>query len=209
MSVAHQERIMVRHLTDTASKQVNTSIVLRHHAWLRSATISGDARVQIEDLPFDSLGLFDTKTENILKNLQKMRKTARSYSSQNSYYHPRQPWCRYYTYQPYIPNADKQRAVTTPATYQPGQQPACQCFRQPIRRPDKKHRVFDSHRPLSTFLPPLRTSLSHNWQNGCHRLWVLIIVSTGYKIEFESLPPTPGPCHGHIYISHSAGGRMP
>lgn len=79
MTLAHQEHIAARHIVDAASKQIPTSIALCRHSWLRSVSIPDDVRNKTEDLPFDGNSLFDGKTDEILDNLQKMRKTARSY----------------------------------------------------------------------------------------------------------------------------------
>ena len=87
IALAHQDRIAARHVIKAASRHMVTAIALRRHAWLHSAHISDDSHMRIEDLPFDGVGLFDTKMDEILDNLQKMRKTARSYNSQ-SYYRP-------------------------------------------------------------------------------------------------------------------------
>lgn len=82
MSLAKQQRITAKHTTNAAAKQLSTAIALCRHAWLRSATLPEDARTYIEDLPFDGLGLFDPKTDDILNDQQKLR---RSYNSQNSF----------------------------------------------------------------------------------------------------------------------------
>lgn len=85
MLLARQEMIAARHVINTASRQAAALITLQHQAWLCSASIPEDAQAQIEDLPFDGFGLFDSKTDDILENLQKYRKMAKSYSSQNTY----------------------------------------------------------------------------------------------------------------------------
>ena len=87
MAIACQERITARRVVEAALKHMTTAVTLQRHAWLRSAHISDDSCVRIEDLPLDGVGLFDTRTHEILDNLQKMRKTARSYNTQ-PYYRP-------------------------------------------------------------------------------------------------------------------------
>lgn len=101
MTLVRQEQAAAHHTADAASKQITTSIALCRHAWLCSATTPDDTRGRIKDLLFDGVGLFDAKMDEILNELQKMRKTGRSYSSQNYYRSQRQPWHCQYTYQPY------------------------------------------------------------------------------------------------------------
>ena len=55
-----------------------SSIALRRHAWLRSSGITEDARSCIEELPFNGSGLFNEKTDELMGNLHKIRKTAKS-----------------------------------------------------------------------------------------------------------------------------------
>ena len=76
-TLAKQQRIASCYTADAASKVMATYIALRHHAWLRSAGISR-YRSRIEDLPFDSTGLFNDKTDEVMNNLHKIRKTAHS-----------------------------------------------------------------------------------------------------------------------------------
>ena len=73
---------MAGHIVNAASKQVAMAVTLHHHTWLQSLGISEDVRSRIEDLPFDGVGLFDEKTDEILDYLLNLRRTARSYSSQ-------------------------------------------------------------------------------------------------------------------------------
>lgn len=80
MSLAQQEWIVSRHMVDATSEQIAAFIALCRHAWPRSANIP-----EGQELPFDG------KTGEILDNLQKIRKYARSYSSQYYYHQPRQP----------------------------------------------------------------------------------------------------------------------
>ncbi|KAJ7345308.1 hypothetical protein JRQ81_001258 [Phrynocephalus forsythii] len=62
-----------RHAVDAASKQLATAVFLRRHAWLRTATITDDARNCIEDSPFDGEGLFASSTDESLDTILKMR----------------------------------------------------------------------------------------------------------------------------------------
>ena len=84
MSLACQERVAARHIIDVSSKQLVTAVALHHHAWLRLASIMEDVRNRIEGLPFDRVGLFDPKTDEILESLLKHRRTARSISAQGA-----------------------------------------------------------------------------------------------------------------------------
>ena len=81
-TLAKQQRIAVRHSADAASKAMATAVALRHHAWLRSDGITDDTRSRIEDLPFDGAGLLSEKTNEVMDNLHKIRKMAKSYSTQ-------------------------------------------------------------------------------------------------------------------------------
>ncbi|XP_078233403.1 ubiquitin-conjugating enzyme E2 E2 isoform X1 [Pogona vitticeps] len=101
ISLAKYQRIAARHSAEAASKTLVTSISIRHHAWLKSSTISDDTKSRIEDLPFDSASLFNSTTDDTMEDFHKKRKTARSYSAQpsSSYqrpfyhlgqYHPKQ-----------------------------------------------------------------------------------------------------------------------
>lgn len=92
MALSRQERIPARHVVDASARQASTSVALRRHAWLRSSTLPEDIRLHIEDMPFDGLGLFDVKTDAVLNEHQKMKKTAKTYSSQTSYRPFKQPW---------------------------------------------------------------------------------------------------------------------
>ncbi|KAJ7332790.1 hypothetical protein JRQ81_014970 [Phrynocephalus forsythii] len=65
LSLIDYQMITSLHITDAASKQLTTAIHLHHHAWLRTANITDDARNRIEDSPFDGEGLFATSTDAI------------------------------------------------------------------------------------------------------------------------------------------------
>ena len=93
MALACQERITARQIVGAASRHMATAVALRRHAWLRAAHICDDSRMRIEDLPFGGVGLFDTKTDEIPDNLQKRRKTARSYNTQYCYKPQCYQWC--------------------------------------------------------------------------------------------------------------------
>ena len=82
MALARQKRITARHIIDSSARQLVAAIALRRYAWLKSAQIPDDIRMQIEDLPFNGSGLFNDKTDDILENLQKFKKTAQSYNTQ-------------------------------------------------------------------------------------------------------------------------------
>lgn len=145
MSLAKQQCIAACHVIDAASKQQNTSIVLHRHAWLQSATIPEDARMHIEDLPFDGVGLFNGKTDDILNDLQKMRRTARSYNTQSSYRPYKQQWHRpygqsYNTYQSSRFPADRDRSSFASTSFGPRQQQSHPRPNQPFRRLDRKPR---------------------------------------------------------------------
>ena len=56
-----------------------TAIALRWYAWIRAANVLDDTKAKIEDLPFDAIGLFNSKTDDIMENIHKMGKTAKSY----------------------------------------------------------------------------------------------------------------------------------
>ncbi|KAJ7332169.1 hypothetical protein JRQ81_014349 [Phrynocephalus forsythii] len=100
MSLVDYETIAARHAAEAASKQLATAVFLRRHVWLRTTTITDDARNRIEDSPFDGEGLFASSTDEALDNILKMWKTAKSYTyhgatSQRSFHPQGQPtWCR-------------------------------------------------------------------------------------------------------------------
>ena len=74
-TLAKQQRIATRHTADAA---MSTSIALRRHVWLCSSNILDDTKTQIEDLPFDATSLFNSKTDELMENIHKIRKTAHS-----------------------------------------------------------------------------------------------------------------------------------
>ena len=68
-------------MADAVSKAMTSAIALKRHAW-HSAGIIDDAQSHTEDLPFDGVGLFNEKTDEVMENLHKIRKTVYSYSVQ-------------------------------------------------------------------------------------------------------------------------------
>lgn len=126
--LSRQERIAARHVVDSSSRQLATSIVLRRHACLRSTTLPEDLRLYIENMPFDGLGLFDVKTDSILNEHQKMKKTAKTYSSQPSYRPYKQPWRKPFypqqrPYQSFRFNTERYRQTMPSNVSTPRQQP--------------------------------------------------------------------------------------
>ncbi|KAJ7322488.1 hypothetical protein JRQ81_018775, partial [Phrynocephalus forsythii] len=101
MSFLDYQIITSCHIVDTAAKHITTTIHLRRHAWLCTATITDNARNRIENSPFDGEGLFAPTTDEALDNILKMRKTASLYayhgtSSQTSNHQQSQQWHRSY-----------------------------------------------------------------------------------------------------------------
>ncbi|KAJ7313400.1 hypothetical protein JRQ81_004733 [Phrynocephalus forsythii] len=72
------------HIVEASAKQLANAVFLRRHAWLRTVTITDDARNRIEGAPFDGEGMFAATTDESLDNILKMWKTARSYAYQGS-----------------------------------------------------------------------------------------------------------------------------
>lgn len=128
MPLSKQEHIVARHVVDASSKQATTAIALRYHAWLRAATLPDDARLRIEDMPFDGVGLFNVKTDEVLKEHQQIKRTACSYSNQSGNRPFKQQWCRSYqpsqynTYQTVRPNADRTGQSAPSTSYAARQQ---------------------------------------------------------------------------------------
>lgn len=145
MALSRQERIAARHVVDASARQATTSIALRRHAWLRSSSLPEDVRLHIEDMPFDGVGLFDVKTDVVLNEHQKVKKMAKSYSSQTTYKPFKQSWRRpfstqqYRPYQPFRSNTDRGKQSVSSNTSTPRQQ----CNRrpkQPFRKQERKGR---------------------------------------------------------------------
>ncbi|KAJ7324589.1 hypothetical protein JRQ81_017609 [Phrynocephalus forsythii] len=86
LSLIDYQMITSMHITNAASKQLMTAIHLRRHAWLRTSSITDDARNRIEDSPFDGEGFFATSTDVSLDNIQNMRKAAKSYTQQGDWF---------------------------------------------------------------------------------------------------------------------------
>nr|XP_020642114.1 polypeptide N-acetylgalactosaminyltransferase 2 [Pogona vitticeps] len=78
-SLTRQQRFAAKHRADFASKSMLTAIAVRCHAWLRTANILEETKTKIEELPLDAVGLFNSKTDETMDNIHKMRKTAKSY----------------------------------------------------------------------------------------------------------------------------------
>ena len=124
-TLTRQQKFAAKHKADTASK----SITVRRHAWLRMANILDDTKIKIEDLPFDAIGLFNSKTDEIVENIHKMRKTAKSYVPYQSYRYHKQAYKKplYQSstqYQPFRYNKQQRDR-----TYQP-QQSTAPLFKQ-------------------------------------------------------------------------------
>uniref|UniRef100_A0ABM5FAT3 Uncharacterized protein n=1 Tax=Pogona vitticeps TaxID=103695 RepID=A0ABM5FAT3_9SAUR len=82
-TVSKHQRIATRHSVEAAARILVSSVTLRRHAWLRSASILEDVKAKVEDLPFDASGLFSEKTDSHLEELHKAKKTAKSYFIQS------------------------------------------------------------------------------------------------------------------------------
>ncbi|XP_062837379.1 uncharacterized protein LOC134299202 [Anolis carolinensis] len=67
-SLAHHQIQMAKHTGDTAGKMIAHAVAIRRHAWLRSSGLSSSSRQVIEDLPFDTQGLFNSGTDDKLKS---------------------------------------------------------------------------------------------------------------------------------------------
>lgn len=139
---------------------MTTAISLRRHAWLRSATILADARRAIEDLPFDGSGLFDGKLDDILGELQKMCRTACSYSYQSNFRPYKPYWRKPCHYQSFWPQPDKRHFQQQPQRSTYHNLSFCQKPRLPFCFPDKRkkqhlwlHSVFKSSTASHPFFP--------------------------------------------------------
>ena len=131
-----QERVTVRHILDAASHNLMTGVAMRRQAWLKSAAIPEDSKARILDLPFDGSGLFDPKTDEILKGLYEAKKAARSYAAQ-PFYKQRYPWKRqpfYPATQPGKPYPSKQRYYSPSAGY--------------TTRHDQRHKIRSSFKKV-------------------------------------------------------------
>ena len=72
-TLAKQQCLASRHTADATSKAMTSAIALKRHAWLRSVGITDYARSHIEDLSFDSAGLFNEKKDEVIENLHKIQ----------------------------------------------------------------------------------------------------------------------------------------
>ncbi|XP_044302401.1 serine/arginine repetitive matrix protein 1-like [Varanus komodoensis] len=64
-----------RHHVDCDGKAMLSAVVIRRHAWMRSANLPQETRSQIEDLPFDGEWLFSAHTNECVDSLHKARTT--------------------------------------------------------------------------------------------------------------------------------------
>ncbi|XP_078232770.1 uncharacterized protein LOC144583211 [Pogona vitticeps] len=148
-TVSKHQRIATRHSVEAAARILVTAVNLRRHAWLRAANILEDVKAKVEDLPFDSSGLFSEKTDNHLEDLHKAKKTAKSYyiqpqpkfnryqwkRSSNQYNQPSQQFRQFKeTSRSALPQTS-----STPSTYRAHQAPQC---RQTYKPPAKKHKQY-------------------------------------------------------------------
>ncbi|XP_015270124.1 PREDICTED: plexin-C1 [Gekko japonicus] len=78
MLLAKHQLNTAKHMLDVAAKTLTLAVTLKHHAWLRSTALSQDTRTLIEDLPFESEGLFSSTTDTVLQDLDKSIKTSRN-----------------------------------------------------------------------------------------------------------------------------------
>ncbi|KAJ7322743.1 hypothetical protein JRQ81_019030 [Phrynocephalus forsythii] len=79
----NQQRAYCSSAHHQMAKQSMMAITLCRHTCLSLANITEDNR--IKDLPFDSISLFDTSTDEILDSPQKMRKTMWDYNTEGYY----------------------------------------------------------------------------------------------------------------------------
>nr|XP_020642244.1 formin-like protein 7 [Pogona vitticeps] len=148
-TVSKHQRIATRHSVEAAARILVTAVTLRRHAWLRAANIFEDVKTKVEDLLFDSLGLFIEKTDTHLEDLHKAKKTAKSYyiqpqpkfnrfhwkRSSNQYNQPSQ---QFRQFKDASRSASSQNSAV-PSTYR-GHQPSQR--RQSYKQPAKKHRQY-------------------------------------------------------------------
>lgn len=135
MSLSKQELIAARHLVDVSSRQATTAIALRRHAWLKATTLPEDAKTRIEEMPFDGIGLFNTKTDDILKEHQQMKRTAKSYAAPSTSRPFNTQWRKPYTSQQYS-TCPRQNTNSTPYS---GRQPFNRARpKSSFRRQDRK-----------------------------------------------------------------------
>lgn len=97
---AKQSIAIARHTLEMSAKTLTTAVAIQRHSWLRSTSLSQEAKSAIEDLPFDGSGLFSASTDTTLQEIDKNIKTSRTLGVSSSYrtYRPRQsygrPWNR-------------------------------------------------------------------------------------------------------------------
>ncbi|XP_072857659.2 uncharacterized protein LOC140707569 [Pogona vitticeps] len=148
-TVSKHQRIATRHSVEAAARILVTAVTLRRHAWLRAANILDDVKTKVEDLPFDSSGLFSEKTDTHLEDLHKAKKTAKSYYIQpqprfNRYHWKRssnqynQPSQQFRQFKDASRSASSQNS-SAPSTYRGHQAPQ---RRQSYKPPAKKHKQY-------------------------------------------------------------------
>lgn len=74
LSAAKQSITTSRHTMETSAKTLTTAVAIQRHYWLRSTTLSQEAKFAIEDLPFDGTGLFNASTDAMLQEIDKKLK---------------------------------------------------------------------------------------------------------------------------------------
>ncbi|KAJ7344874.1 hypothetical protein JRQ81_000824, partial [Phrynocephalus forsythii] len=78
LTILDYQTIASCHIADSSARQLANAVFLCRRAWLRTVTITDDARNRIEGAPFDGEGLFAATTDESLDNILKMHKTAHS-----------------------------------------------------------------------------------------------------------------------------------
>ncbi|XP_078520384.1 uncharacterized protein LOC144785248 [Lissotriton helveticus] len=63
---------------DTAARSINTSIMLRRHAWLRVSGFKQEVQTSLLNQPFDEKTLFGSGTDEALEKMKKDTETAKS-----------------------------------------------------------------------------------------------------------------------------------
>ncbi|XP_078541450.1 uncharacterized protein LOC144826855 [Lissotriton helveticus] len=63
---------------DTAARSINTSIMLRRHAWLRVSGFKQEVQTSLLNQPFDGKTLFGSSTDEALEKMKKDTETAKS-----------------------------------------------------------------------------------------------------------------------------------
>ncbi|XP_078502523.1 uncharacterized protein LOC144757755 [Lissotriton helveticus] len=63
---------------DTAARSINTSVMLRRHAWLRISGFKQEVQTALLNKPFDQKTLFGSSTDETLEKMKKDTETAKS-----------------------------------------------------------------------------------------------------------------------------------